>query len=77
MLRISMRNQFSILSSEGSLSRLNMILRGSSNKEFFYSAVNLHSRHMISRSKLARLFGCSHVPFSTHYILPTFVARQH
>ena len=54
-------------------------IRGSSNKEwdFFYSAVNLHARLMKFLSMLTRLFGCSHVPYSTFYIVPTFVARQH
>ena len=32
---------------------------------------------MKSHSKLACLFGCSHVPYSMCYILPIFVARQH
>ena len=54
-------------------------IRGSSNKEwdFFYSAVNLHARLMKFLSKLACLFGCSQVPYSMFYIVPTFVARQH
>ena len=37
------------------------------------SIVNLHARLMKSRTKLARLYGCSHVPFSMCYIVPTFV----
>ena len=55
------------------------IVRGSSNKEgdFFYSAVRLHARLMNFLSKLARLFGCSGVPYSTFNIVPTFVAKQH
>ena len=47
------------------------------NETFFYSALNLHARLMKSCSKLAHLFGCSHVPYSKCYIVPTFVARQH
>ena len=56
-----------------------MLLRGSSNKErdFCHSAVNLHARLTKSHSKLARLFGYSHVPYSTCYKIPIFVARQH
>ena len=55
------------------------MVRGSSNKErdIFYSTVNLHARVMKSRLKLARLFGRSLEPYSTCYIVPTFVARQH
>ena len=34
----------------------------------FYSAVNLHSRHIKSRSKLAHLFGYSSVPYSTRLL---------
>ena len=37
----------------------------------FNSAVNLHARLMKSRSVLARLLGCSHVPYLTCYIYPT------
>ena len=47
------------------------------NETFFYSSVNLDARLKKSHSKLARLFGYSHVPYSTHYTLPSFVARQH
>ena len=47
------------------------------NETFFYSALNLHARLMKFLSKLARLFGCSHVPYSRFYIIPTFVAMQH
>ena len=56
-----------------------VFIRGSSNKEwdFFYSAVILHARLMKFLSKLARLFGCSQVPYFTFYIVPTVVARQH
>ena len=39
--------------------------------------MNLHARIMKFLSKLACLFGCSHVPYSTFYIVPTVVARQH
>ena len=54
-------------------------IQGSSNKEwdFCYSAVNYHARLMKYRCKVAPLFGCSHVPYSTCYIVPIFVARQH
>ena len=45
--------------------------------ETFSSAVNLHAKLVKSRTYLACLFGCSHVPFSTCYIIPSFVARQH
>ena len=37
----------------------------------FNSAVNLHARLMKSRSVLARLLGCSHIPYLTGYIYPT------
>ena len=49
---------------------------GSSNKEwdFYYRALNYHARNMKSHSKLPNLFGCSHVPYSTCYIVPIFVA---
>ena len=47
------------------------------NETCFYSTVNVHSRLMKYCSKLARLFGCPYVPYSTCYIAPTFVARQH
>ena len=39
--------------------------------------MNLHARLMKFLSKLARLFDCSHVPYSTFYIVPISVARQH
>ena len=45
--------------------------------ETFYSGVNLHARLRKSRPKVARLFGCSHVPNSTCYLVTAFVARQH
>ena len=45
--------------------------------ETFFSAVSVHARLMKFLSKLARLFGCSRVPYSMFYIVPTFVARQH
>ena len=62
-----------------SMAIVNETLRGSSNKEwdFCYSAVNIHARLMKSPSTLARVFGFSHVPYSTCYIVPIFVARQH
>ena len=47
------------------------------NETLSISAVNLHARLLKFLSKLVRLFGCSRVLYSTCYIVPTFVARQH
>ena len=45
--------------------------------ENFSTEQLIHTQDMKSLTKLARLFGCSHVPFSTGYIAPDFVAGQH
>ena len=47
------------------------------NETFYSSALYLHARLMKPHTYLECLFGYSHVPFSTCYIIPYFVARQH
>ena len=54
---------------------LDVVVRGLSN---FLSSVNLLAAGLMkSRSNLAYHFGCSPVPYSTRYIVPTYVASHH